>query len=257
MADTHIACMYKAVLFDLDDTLFDHRICARTALAELHRAHVCFQQTAFADFERLHAAFLEELHRKVIAGELSIDDARRARFRRLFDAVGESPDDDLVARAAETYREGYVRIRRPVDGAAPLLALVKTRARVGIVSNNLLKEQEDKLRHCGLDGYVDALVVSEETGVSKPDPAIFEVALQRLDCDPEAAVMVGDSWAADVIGALAAGVRPIWFNPLGHPSPDPDAAITELRTLHPAEEAMAVIFSAANSQRPAPNSQTP
>jgi putative hydrolase of the HAD superfamily len=233
--------MVRAVLFDLDDTLFDHRLCARTALSELHGAHVAFQARPFAEFERMHAAFLEELHHRVLTGELKLDAARQERFRRLFQAVGATPDDEIVEQAAATYREGYRRIRQPVAGAARLLHLVRARALVGIVSNNLLEEQQDKLRHCGLDPFVDALVVSEEAGVSKPDAEIFEIALDRLGCAPAEAVMVGDSWAADVIGALTAGIRAIWFNPLGKPAPDPDAVVQQLRTLDP-DEALPIIF---------------
>lgn len=231
-----------AILFDLDDTLFDHRLCARTALAELHAAHACFRERPFDEFERLHAAFLEQLHHRVLTGELALDEARRQRFRRLFQAVGVRPDDDRVAGAAETYRIGYRRVRRAVDGAAALLRLARRRARVGIVSNNLLEEQQDKLRECGLDAFVDVLVVSEEAGVSKPDPGIFAIALERLASAPEDAVMVGDSWAADVMGAVAAGIRPVWFNPLGNEAPDPAAAVRELRALHPPGAALSVIL---------------
>jgi putative hydrolase of the HAD superfamily len=232
----------RAVLFDLDDTLFDHRLCARTALSELHGAHPPLQTRPFAEFERMHAVFLEELHHRVLIGELSLEVARQERFRRLFQAVGASADDEVIERAAATYRAGYQRMRQPVTGAARLLGLVRTRARVGVVSNNLLDEQRDKLRHCGLDTFVDALVVSEEAGVSKPDPAIFEIALGRLQSTPCEAVMVGDSWAADVIGALSADIRPIWFNPLGKPAPDPDANVAVLRTLDP-DEALPMIFA--------------
>ena len=80
----------------------------------------------------------------------------------------------------------------------------KSRALVGIVTNNLLEEQQDKLRQCALDGYVDELVVSEKAGMSKPDPRIFEIALDRLGCHRDEAAMVGDSWPADVAGAIAA-----------------------------------------------------
>lgn len=239
--------MLRAVLFDLDDTLFDHRLCARMALSELYGAHAAFQARAFDDFERMHARFLEELHRRVIAGDLALDDARRERFRRLFAAVGEPADGEVVARAAETYRLGYKKVRQPVPGAAALLRLVKERARVAIVSNNLLEEQQEKLRLCDLDACVDVLVVSEEAGVSKPDPRIFGIALERLGCEPEDTVMVGDSWAADVIGAISCGIRPIWFNPLGKAAPDPTASVPELRSLEPADRALAIILAAARS----------
>jgi putative hydrolase of the HAD superfamily len=236
--------MVRAVLFDLDDTLFDHRQCARAALSELHQAHPPLHSCAFADFERMHARFLEELHQRVLTGELQLDEARRQRFRRLFEAAGVAADDELVARAAAAYRDGYQRVRQPIAGAARLLSLVKQQALVGIVSNNLLEEQQDKLRHCGLVDYVDALIVSEEAGTSKPDPEIFAIALHRLGCRADEAVMVGDSWAADVIGALEAGVRPIWFNPLGRPSPDPAANVEELRALEPPDAALDIILRA-------------
>ncbi len=234
--------MLRAILFDLDDTLFDHRLCARTALTTLYEAYEAFRSRSFAEVERLHAGFLEELHRRVTSGELPLDYARRERFQRLFAAVGEAPADQTVAEAAETYRGGYMRIRRAVAGAAGLLAAVKERAQVGIVSNNLLEEQRGKLRQCALDEYVDVLVVSEEAGMSKPDPRIFQIALDRLGCRPDEVVMVGDSWAADVIGARAAGIRPIWFNPDGASSPEPDAGVVELRGLEPVDVALGIIF---------------
>lgn len=239
--------MTRAVLFDLDDTLFDHRQCARTALADLHQAYELFRMQPFDDFERTHAALLEELHVRVLAGALGLDEARRERFRRLFEASGVVRGTDAVALAASRYREGYQRARGPVPGAAALLGLVKARARVAIVSNNLLDEQREKLKHCGLDQWVDALVVSEEAGVSKPDPRIFAIALERLGCSAHEAVMVGDSWVADVAGARAAGLRAIWFNPLRHPRPGPLSGVAELHTLDPPDEALAAIFSGAGT----------
>jgi putative hydrolase of the HAD superfamily len=234
--------MVRAVLFDLDDTLFDHRLCARTALSELHGAHAGFQGTTLDDFERLHAGFLEKLHQRVLNGELPLDEARRERFRRLFEAVGLPADDETIAAAAATYREGYRKVWQPVAGARRLLELVKRRARIGVVSNNLVDEQVDKLRHCGFADYIDDLTVSENAGVSKPDPEIFRISLRRLQCGADAAVMVGDSWAADIVGARAAGIRAIWFNPSGKPVPEPDAGVTILRSLEPPEEPLAAIF---------------
>jgi HAD superfamily hydrolase (TIGR01549 family) len=232
----------RAVLFDLDDTLFDHRICARTALTAFYEAYEAFQERPFAEIEQLHASFLEQLHLRVTSGELPLEDARRERFRRLFEAVGVTAEDAMVAQAAETYRGGYLKIRRAVAGAGALLAAVKQRAQIGIVSNNLLEEQQGKLRQCALDRFVDELVVSEEAGVSKPDPRIFEIALDRLGRRADEAVMVGDSWTADVVGARAAGIIPIWFNPDRAPSPEPDAGVAELHALEPVDGALAAIF---------------
>jgi len=126
--------------------------------------------------------------------------------------------------------------------AGALLTRIRSRARVGIVSNNLLEEQAEKLRHCGLDRFIDTLVVSGEAGVSKPDPRIFRIALDRLGCEPAEAVMIGDSWTADVAGARAAGIRAIWFNPAGRERPD--ASVPRLASLAPPDVPMRMIFDA-------------
>ena len=172
--------MTRAVLFDLDDTLFDHRESAAEALRRVQAAHECFRRVPFDEFEMLHSALLEELHPEVLNARLEMDEARRERFRRLFKRCGMQASEELCATTAHTYRTDYMEARRAVAGAASLVAAVRSRAKVGIVSNNMLQEQRDKLEFCGLSAHVDALIVSEEAGVSKPDPAIFRMALDAL-----------------------------------------------------------------------------
>jgi putative hydrolase of the HAD superfamily len=230
------------VLFDIDDTLFDHQHCARASLQALYDAHACLRGSSFEEIEQAHGGLLEELHGEVMLGRLDIDTARRERFRRLFLAAGERASDAIVRDAAAEYRRAYVAARRSVAGAASLLARTRERAAVVVVSNNVLEEQRNKLRHCGLDVLIDALVVSEEEGISKPDPAIFLRALARVNSTPDAAVMVGDSWAADVVGARAAGIRAVWFNRHGLPRPEGACDVAELRSLEPVETALEIIF---------------
>jgi putative hydrolase of the HAD superfamily len=233
--------MVRAVLFDLDDTLFDHRGCSRLALEAVQRCDESLGRIAIADLDRLHAVILEELHGDVMLGKVPLEEARRERFRRLLAAAGTTPDAALVALSAATYRDRYREVRRATSGAAALLAALKPHTRIAIVSNNLFDEQADKLQVCGLDRFVDALVVSERVGVSKPDRAIFDAALSLTQARPEEAVMVGDSWPADIVGARAAGIRAIWFNPLGLPRPDESAGVTELRSLDLPEAASEIL----------------
>jgi HAD superfamily hydrolase (TIGR01509 family) len=228
------------VLFDLDDTLFDHHYCSQSALRAVRGSHACFAAMPFEALEAAHSEFLEQLHADVMVGRLPIDEARRERFRRLYGAAGVNADPHMVQAAAMAYRNAYIAARRAMAGAAVLLPLVKARAKVGVVSNNLLDEQREKLRQCALDPFVDTLVVSEEIGISKPDPEIFRIALARLECAPGDAVMVGDSWGADVVGARAAGIRAIWFN--RHAAPAPEAGIEEIRALEPADAVMRILF---------------
>ena len=241
--------MKAAVLFDLDDTLFDHEYCARTALESVRSAHACFAPVEAVALQRSHAAILEELHTQVMAGRVDLDVARVERFRRLFESAGVDADHTLAAEAAHTYRRRYLESRRAVAGAATLLQMARQRARIGIVSNNLLEEQQDKLRCCRLDRYVDVLLVSEEAGVSKPDPRIFQIALERLGSRPDEAVMVGDSWSADIVGARGAGIRAIWFNREDGATPSDPADVPVIRTLEPAPDVLEKIFGEVTKER--------
>jgi HAD superfamily hydrolase (TIGR01549 family) len=239
----------RAVLFDLDDTLFDHQAASRRALRVVHDAHDLLRHVPFNEFERAHAAFLEELHLDVIAGTRGIDDARIERFRRLFLAAGAGEGDVDLPAVAANYRGAYLGARQAIDGALALLTALKPRVRIGVVTNNLVNEQRDKVTRLGFAPFVDALTVSEEAGASKPDPAIFRLALDRLDTAAEDAVMVGDSWAADIEGALAAGIRPIWFNRHRRPAPRASVDVAHLHALEPVDAALGVILGQPASDR--------
>lgn len=240
----------RAVLFDLDDTLFDHRASAGEALRRVRNAHECLRAAAFADVERQHSHLLEEMHPRVVNGLLGMDEARVERFRQLLLRFGDTAcDDDRCRAAAAMYRREYLDARRATAGAEALLAAVRRRVSVAIVSNNMLQEQTEKLEYCRLAAHVDALIVSEAAGVSKPDPAIFRAALEAVGAEPHEAVMIGDSWTADVLGAQAAGIRAIWFNPLGLPRPDDHLQVAELRTLEPPSRVLALIFGREDARR--------
>jgi putative hydrolase of the HAD superfamily len=219
----------RAVLLDLDDTLSDHTHNSRAALLAVCRAHGPLAARPFDLVLADHAVILEELHLEVLHGSRSLDAARVERFRRLLARHGCDGDPTV---AAACYREAYQRSRQAVPGALALLEQLRGRAAVAVVSNNVQAEQEEKLRHLGMCQLIDVLVVSETVGVAKPDPAIFAAALRQLGCAADDAVMLGDSWAADVIGARAAGVRAIWLNRHGLPCPDP-ALAHELASLEP------------------------
>jgi HAD superfamily hydrolase (TIGR01509 family) len=170
-----------------------------------------------------------------------VDEARRIRLARLFaDADMSATDADLDV-AVDAYRRGYVGAWCAIEGAAALLERLRRDARIAIVSNNTRDEQLGKLRACGLDHLVDAVVVWEDVRIAKPDPAMFQVALERVGATASDAVVLGDSWQADVLGAAAAGIRAVWFNRRGVECPDAALAI-EIRALVPTESIARVIL---------------
>jgi putative hydrolase of the HAD superfamily len=233
------ASRLRAVLCDLDDTLFDHAHATRAALAHLVAADEAAGRWPIDEVEARHNAILETLHLDVLAGRRTIDTARVERFRRLIAAFG--GDESRAGNWAAAYREAYQAGWRAVPGALELLSAARAAGlAVGVVTNNHRREQSLKLTRCGLDSAVDALITSEETGSSKPDAAIFRAALERLGVATDEAVMLGDAWAADIEGARAIRIRAVWYNPLGRLSPDP--SVDELRSLTPAADGLGVLF---------------
>ena len=83
---------------------------------------------------------------------------------------------------------------------------------IGIVTNGPTEVQHAKLELLGIDRLVDFVLVSEEFGVAKPEPAIFCEALRLAGVQPEEAIFVGDSVEFDMAGAQAAGIPTIWLN---------------------------------------------
>lgn len=231
----------QAVFFDLDDTLFDHSYAMRQGLEAMRTTHPALSARDQIAVEQEYARLLDEVHPLVLAGSITLAVSRIERARRLLVwsghqcAPGEA--DELAAHFRVVYQEG----RRPVPGARELLEHLHSRTTVGIVTNNLTAEQESKLRHCGLERWIHFLLTSEEAGAIKPDPVIYQAALVRAGCLAEEAVMVGDSWAADVCGALDAGLRAVWVNPENRQAPEP-LPVPSLRSFLPLEGAMTVIL---------------
>jgi putative hydrolase of the HAD superfamily len=227
------------ILFDLDDTLFDHRGTAWAALADIAAGRPALHGVPVADLYARYSELLEELHAQVLAGRISYLAARQRRFARLLAPYEPGASAEAVRAFAQQYYGHYQQLRRPVAGALALLQALKPGYKLGIVTNNRLAEQEEKLRHLGMRPLVSELITSEEIGVAKPDPRIYQVALARLGASPAQTVMVGDNWQADVVGALAVGIRPVWLNRLGVARPLP--AVAELSSLEPLALAYRII----------------
>ncbi len=232
----------RAALFDLDDTLFDHTRSTRSVLAGLRERYECFRRLDFETLAATHTRLLDELHVEVLAGQIGIDEARVERIGRLFAAAGEKPPRDMLVRAARDYRDAYVASWNPVPGAVELLAALHGQVLTGIVTNNLVAEQTQKLQRCGFEPYLNTTVISEEAGFTKPDPRMFRVALDRLHVEAASTVMVGDAWAADIVGALGAGLRVVWLNRFRLERPDSTRPVTEIQALEPTAEVASLIL---------------
>jgi putative hydrolase of the HAD superfamily len=120
-----------------------------------------------------------------------------------------------------------IRFRPYAEVPGALARLRADGARLAVVSNWDVS-LHDVLERTGLRRLVDAVVISAELGVAKPDPAIFHAALARLGADADGAVHVGDSLQADVAGARAAGLQAVLVVRDGAAAPEGVDAVSSL-----------------------------
>jgi putative hydrolase of the HAD superfamily len=200
----------KAVLFDVDDTLFD-RSKAQSKILELIVRRF---PKIFSTFEMEHIAkAFKESDRITVAEFYSgapSDGLREKRSRLFLQILGLR--EDLADTITEIYVKSYAVVNAPVVGAIPLVKKLSQLFLVGIVSDGLPDVQYKKLETIGLRSLCSCIVLSEEVGIRKPDSRIFHYAASLLRIPPQDCLYVGDSYASDVIGAKKAGMLACWFN---------------------------------------------
>jgi putative hydrolase of the HAD superfamily len=114
------------------------------------------------------------------------------------------------------------------------LARLRPKYRFGMITNGAVDIQGEKIARTGIGPFFDAIVVSADVGVGKPDVRIFQHATGRLRIDAREAVMIGDSLDRDIAGARAAGIASIWVDREGRdPTPKGCTRVTSLAELVP------------------------
>ena len=93
-----------------------------------------------------------------------------------------------------------------------MLNYLKPKYKLHIITNGFQEVQEKKLINSGIHSYFDQIIDSEMAGVKKPNPIIFNLALNRAGAIPEKSLMIGDSLEADIIGAKSVGFHTLHFN---------------------------------------------
>ena len=166
---------------------------------------------------------------------------RREVWRDALAACGAS-DDALAAELSEAYRSAR-RAGELVDPqATTVLEDLSRDHSCALVTNGASDVQREKIGRTTLARYFTAIIISAEVGVGKPDPRIFEIALDTIGAAAHATVMIGDSVPRDVAGARNAGLRSIWID-RGQAwsradEPVPDARILALSEIRAALAAM-------------------
>jgi putative hydrolase of the HAD superfamily len=195
----------RGVLFDLDGTLVDTAWAERRAwpaLAALIAAHV-----PSVDVGELHSRYHTVFERHwtdFLKGRIGFSEYRRRRLGEALEPWREVDDSLFEAYRAEKRRG--VEALRPFDDAVETIHVLRRLGlKVGLLTNGPSSLQRQKLAVTGLEAELDAIAISEEIGIAKPDPKAFHTAARLIGCPTAEVAMVGDSPEYDIAGAIAAG----------------------------------------------------
>ena len=204
----------RAVVFDLDSTLSEY---ALTVEEVLDRAvpRAGFAADALGPLDRLAKDYNSAWWSAEEILRVPTDELRRRAWTVILEARG-IDDASTARRLADAYSD----IRKETgfhlfDGVRALLADLRTRYRVGILTNGPSDMQWEKLRTLELTDAVDAIVVAGDLGIFKPDPRPFRQILDRLGALPRDALYVGNSYDHDIVGAHGAGMKTAWVTANG------------------------------------------
>lgn len=214
----------EALCLDLDDTILDSEGSVRAAWEvvtnELLAVHPDLERPlVLAAIESATQWFWsdDERHRR---GRLDLEWARREIMGRSLEALARPRDTALVDALGRAYTALRERDLWLFDGALELLERFRARfPRMALVTNGAAATQRAKIERFGLARFFDHLQVEGEFGAGKPDAEVYEHVLARLGVAPGAALMAGDNYACDVLGALAVGMHAAWIEPSGQTSP--------------------------------------
>ncbi|MBR3436898.1 MAG: HAD family hydrolase [Lachnospiraceae bacterium] len=219
--------MIKTVILDIDDTLYEWAkldpVVVRDYIGPYVKRH--FGWTVEDYYRRLYEATDELVAFSGTTGDCR---DRIIRYQLMLEKAG-FPVEPHAYDLYHLYWDEMLRRIVPYEGTTETLEALRSYGiRIGVCSDNTAELQFRKLRVLGLGKYMDFVVTSAEAGIEKPDPKIFERALQKACCAPEECLFVGDVVPKDVLGPEKAGMRALWFNNKNKPAVK---GVTEIHSL--------------------------
>ncbi len=197
----------KAVFLDFGGTLAYGGI----DWDEYHRAVRVLLASLGYDIEQRRlkkaiGASLQELRRHRAKGlEKTNEEIYGAVLRR----VGLPADDETLKRIHDTFKKHYISTFYP--RTEETLRKLAEKYRLALISNTMSDQPREMLEETGLDSLFEIIICSRDLGIRKPNPAIFKYVMDEVGVQPRETVHVGDSVEADMEGASASGITPIWI----------------------------------------------
>ncbi|MCB7481239.1 YjjG family noncanonical pyrimidine nucleotidase [Christiangramia sediminis] len=201
------------IFFDLDHTLWDFDRNSALAFKEVFE-----KQKIELNIEEFLQVYMPinfrywELYRN---NSVSKEALRYGRLKDSFDRLMFEAQDSTINLIAENYIEYLPNNNHLLEGSIEILEHLKSEYKLHIITNGFEEVQYKKMRNSAILEYFDTITTSEDAGVKKPHPLIFEKALKKSGADKSKSVMIGDNLEADIFGAYDFGLQVIYLNSEG------------------------------------------
>ena len=216
----------KHVFFDLDHTLWDfdkNSALTFDKIFNLHQIDIDIKQF-LSVYEPINLDYWK-LYRDEKIDKPSL---RYSRLKDTFDAIRFEVSDDTIHQLSEDYITYLTTFNHLFEGTVDILEHLSQRYQLHIITNGFDEAQQRKMDNAKISQYFKTITNSEIAGVKKPNPIIFNYALNVANAKSHESIMIGDSLEADILGALDVGFDAILFNYHRH---KPDAHIKQIKTL--------------------------
>lgn len=207
---------YDVIFFDADDTLYDYAQSEAHALAESFReAKLEMSEALTGSYRTING----QLWREYEQGAIDLASLRSERFARLI-----AENSLTIDWTAEEFSLAYLRYLGEgsflIDGAVEICReLLAGGHRLAVITNGIKEVQLSRIGRSELADAFEHIIVSEDAGIQKPNPAIFDFAFAKLNLTGSRnALIVGDSLTSDMQGGINAGIDTCWYNPLRKPN---------------------------------------
>lgn len=198
------------VFFDLDHTLWDFDVNSELAFDTILKKD--YPTIEIADFIEKYIPINQACWKLYQYDKITHGELRYNRLKHTFDALEYFVSDAQIESIAQDYIELLPQNNCLFDGTIEVLEYLGKKYKLHIITNGFAEVQYKKINNSNIAGFFKTITNSEMAGVKKPNPVIFEYALDLAKAKKENSIMIGDCLEADVQGALNAGLDAIFFN---------------------------------------------
>ncbi|MFT7229574.1 MAG: putative hydrolase of the HAD superfamily [Bacteroidia bacterium] len=215
--------MPKNIFFDLDHTIWDFDANAEETLRELYQIYQIrfLSHRSEQDFLDIYVRNNNEMWKLYRQNKITKDVLRSKRFVDTFREM-EVDEEEIPHNIWEKYLEICPTKTILMPGARETLDYLAGKYVLHLITNGFAEVQRRKLVHSDLGKYFQSLTISEEVGVQKPHPLVFETALKNAKSSLKTSHYVGDNLEADIKGAIGSGWKAYWLtqDDSGYQHPD-------------------------------------